>query len=189
MLYSPTISTKCKILSSQIYCRHTPAVWEESKQINEAVLGWIFLTWSNCEKYLCAASLVAACGLTTSRDHNLCQGSTIWWFLGTYECVLSSRILQCSFRQDMTNGCNWKNLKQTEKANQTKPNLQQNQPTKNKNREEESGNKRINGKNNCLYHSVIPNLMVIKSSGATEKEENIRLCSNSLYHHHLDHEN
>lgn len=67
---------------------------------------------------------------------------------------------------------------------QIKPNQQQNQPTKNKNREEKSGNKGIN--NNCLYYSVIPNLLVIRSSGATEKEEN---CSNSLYRQHLDHEN
>lgn len=119
-----------------------------------------------------------------SKDHNLSQDSIMWRILGTYEYVFSLRILQDDFRQNRTNDCSWKNSKCTEKTNQTKPNQQQNQPTKNKNREEKSGNKGIN--NNCLYYSVIPNLLVIRSSGATEKEEN---CSNSLYRQHLDHEN
>lgn len=68
---------------------------------------------------------------------------------------------------------------------QIKSNQQQNQSTKNK--EEKSGNKGINDKTSCLYYSVIPNLLVMRSSGATEKKRH--MCSNYLYHHHLDHEN
>lgn len=142
------------------------------------------LTWSSCDKYICAVSFTATCGLTIPKT--IIWVRTPWcdefWghlsvvFLQEFCRIILDRIGLMVVAEKTLNV----------QKRQTKPNQQQNQPTKNKNREEKSGNKGINDKNNSLYYSVIPNLLLIRSSGATEKEEN---CSNSLYHHHLDHEN